>query len=547
LSEELEQNVEQSFSKVEQEEKTKEVYVPNLMSTKKAITVPKKGKLKTTFNIFFIKDTIIRIFMEFIHELDKIPSAEDKQAYLRKILYRNNDNRAELNIVIGYFVKRLLFSPIPTDKFLPLESDLEKDTKTGKNINFPQLDFMVEYGVKEEELRPYFEEYIYSESNYLQDFLVKFINGDNVFKVPKHLLKELWDNQKLKMQRYMALTDKVILHRHFIGKGSEVNERNFYKFMDLKGFGGSKWKDKIVLPTDGEIRDYYRERGRKARKIYMWKKSLEKPLDDTEYHPRFPVFLYKGSSYNKNPKKICYFLRYGSIIKTNIEGMFKDYFETMARRGMKSTTFLFIGYINQDNSLDVLVCSTEKKLCNSFLTEKAMKYQYSYSTYNKDIKQLKKNIQHFADEYGVRKVKLHKQQGFVFHSLHHLLNYLLLNISLGDKLPITIMFRNLLLLTNGVKYRKAVLTEFNRRRNRGWFTFLDNKEEIILHTTRISESPEIVPNFINQEVFIFNFNEKSHFALLAPMKKFSWHEEEYTEKITKLRRFNQIFEAKDTF
>ena len=295
-----------------------------------------KLKNKTTFKIYNIKDTFIRIFLEYMKELNKIPSAEDKVTYLKRTFYRNIDNRAEINIIHGYFIKRLLFSPITKERFLPLESDLKKDTVTGKLINLPQLSFMVEYGINEPEMRQYFEEYIYSEESYLQSFLVSFINGDNIYKIPKSSLKELWDTPKLRMDKYMTISDMEVLHRHFIGFPPETHKGYIYKFLDLKSFNGSKFTD-ITIPTNKEVNDYFKTDKKSNRTFKAWERTLELENYGTKFYLRFPVILYLGSL--KKKRKLLYFVRLGSLERTNIEGMLKNYFQTVFKRGMLTKRF----------------------------------------------------------------------------------------------------------------------------------------------------------------------------------------------------------------
>lgn len=503
----------------------------------------KATKNKSNLSIYNIKDTFIKIFLEFIIELNKIPNAEQKLNYLRKVLYRNNDNRAEFNIVHGYVIKRILTSPTIKERFLPLESDLEKETITGKQINFPQLDFMVAYGINEKELRPYFEEYIYSEKGFLQKFLVDFINGENVYKIPKDMLKELWDNKRLRVQEYMTLDDDLSLHYHFIGMPPYLYKQQVYKYLDLKSFNNTKFKG-LVIPTDVEIHSYFKERNRKARRFYAWQRTLEWDNNDTKYNIRYPCVLYKGSLVKK--RKLLYFVRLGSLLRTNIEGMLLNYFETVFKKGF-SKRLLFVGYLNEDNSLDIMVMTENKQLTNCFVTEKAFQMNYNYSTLTKDYKKIRKNMEFYADEFNIKKLKLHKSEGFVFHSLHYLLNYMLLNIAQGDKRPLTIMFRNFLMITNGLNIRKALMTRYESKIQVAHFTYLDTKEEFNLHRSRLSETVEIIPNFLNQEVHIFEFERGGRFGLLAPMKSFKFSEESYSEKVSKLRQFSQVFAEKDKF
>jgi len=494
-----------------------------------------KVKNKSTFNIFNIKDTFIRIFLEYINELNRIPSAEDKVTYLKRTFYRNIDNRAEFNILHGYFIHRLLFSPITKERFLPLESDLKKDTITGKLINLPQLSFMVEYGVNEPEMRKYFEEYIYSEQDYLQSFLISFINGDNIYKIPKDMLQTLWDAPKLRMNRYMTISDMEVLHRHFIGFPPETHKGHMYRFLDLKGFNKSKFKD-IVIPTNKEVNDYFRTDKKSIRTFRAWERKLELENFGTKFYLRFPVILYTGSL--KNKRKLLYFVRLGSLERTNIQGMLLNYFQTVFKKGMISKRFLFVGYLNEDNSLDILACTNQETLCKSFVTSKAFRMNTNRSLLTKDFKILRKNMEFFAEEYGVKKLRIHKQQGYIFSSLHYLLNYILLNVQQYQQRDITILFRNFMMLSNQLKPRKAIMMEHDTQHKSFKFIYLDTKEQITLHNSRISEDLEIIPNFMNKEVVIFDFEKGGRFCLLAPMKNFSFNKVEYKET-EKLMLFKQ--------
>jgi len=495
-----------------------------------------KIKNKTTFKIYNIKDTFVRIFLEYIKELNKIPSAKDRMLYLRKTFYRNVDNRAEFNILHGYFIKRLLFSPITKERFLPLESDLQKDSLTGKVINMPQLDFMVEYGVNEPEMRKYFEEYIYSEESYLQSFLTSFINGDNIYKIPKSMLKELWDNKKLRMNKYMTINDMEVLHRHFIGFPPETHKAHIYKFLDLKSFNGTKFTD-ITIPTNKEVNDYFKTDNKSNRTFYTWTRKLQLENFGTKFYLRFPVVLYIGSL--KKKRKLLWFVRLGSLERTNIEGMLLNYFRTVFRRGMVSRRFLFVGYLNEDNSLDIMVCTNNETLCKSFVTEKAFNINYNRSLLTKDFKELRKNMEFYAKEFSIKKLKLYKQQGHIFSSLHYLLNYILLNVQQYQQRDITILFRNFMMISNQLKPRKAIMTEHDTKHKSFKFIYLDTKEQITLHNSRISEDYEIIPNFLNKECLVFEFERGGRFALLAPMKNFKFYEEKYTKDIEKLRLFKQ--------
>ena len=495
-----------------------------------------KIKNKSTFNIFRVKDTFVRIFLEYINELNKIPSANDKVLYLKKTFYRNIDNRAEFNILHGYFIHRLLFSQSTKERFLPLESDLKKDTITGKLINLPQLSFMVEYGVNEPEMRKYFEEYIYSEQDYLQSFLISFVNGDNIYKIPKDMLQTLWDTSKLRMDKYMTLQDMEVLHRHFIGFPPETHKGHLYRFLDLKGFNGSKFKD-IVIPTNKEVNDYFRTDKKSIRTFRAWERKLELENFGTKFYLRFPVVLYTGSL--KNKRKLLYFVRLGSLERTNIQGMLLNYFQTVFKKGMLSKRFLFVGYLNDDNSLDILACTNQETLAKSFVTSKAFQINTNKSLLTKDFKTLRKNMEFYAKEFGIKRLKLYKQQGHIFSSMHNLLNYILLNVAQYQKRDMTILFRNFFMLSNFLNPRKAIMVSQDTQHKSFNFIYLDTKEEITLHDSRIAGDFETIPNFMNKECLVFEFERGGRFALLAPMKNFSFNKVEYNKDTEKLMLFKQ--------
>ena len=510
-------------------------------------SIEKKSAIKSTDKIFFIKDVFIEIFFDFISELNKIPSAEDKVSHLRKVLYRSPDNKAEFNIIIGHFIKRLVVTPPIKDKFLPLDTcnQLHKETVVGKLINFPELDFCVEYGVNEEQLRPFFEEYIYSESGKLQEFLCKFINGDNVFKIPKNLLRELYETKRLRVKEYMTLNSISKLHKYFLDTPI-LKKLNMYLDFKLN----PKFKG-FIIPSDQEIYEYNRKFNTKAilrenrdRRYKIWVDKVNSNIPiDTKYPLRYPVVLYKGSVNNK--RKLLYYVKYGGLVRTNIEGLLRNYFDTVFSKKYRQR-ILYVGYLNEDNSLDVIILTEESDIVKSFLLERAIKIQFNLKFLTKELRKIRKNMDFYAEEFGIRRLRVHKQEGFIFSSLHYLLNYLLLNIAQGDKVPITILFRNFVILNNGVNFKKALMTKTNGGTRLATFVYLDTKEEVQLHYSRLSESLEIIPNFLNKEVFVFNFERGADFVLLAPMRKFTFDEEVYSEKVNKLRHFNQIIDYNNT-
>lgn len=499
---------------------------------------------------YYIKDTFLEIFYNFISDLNKIPSAEDKKAYLQKILYRNNYTFCELNSIIAYYIKRLVLTPPLEQKFLPLDSleELSEDNKTGKNINFPELDFMVNYGVLEKELRPYFEDYIYSEKGLLQKFLCSYINGDNLFKMPKGLLKEIWENKRLILEGTQTMTNLNSLHATFLRK---FDKQSLLKILDLKGH--NKF-NKIVIPTDKEISELYKKWGKMARKKEVSKKIFSRWSDfindyepiDTHWKLTYPCILYKGAESKK--RKLLYFCRYGGITRTNIQGMLLNYFETVFKRQYKQR-LSFIGYLEEDNSISVMILCDDKLLAKSFIMQRAFKLSYNLPFLRKDYKKMKENMEFYKDTFGVRKIKLVKKEGKIFSSLHYLLNFMLLHTANKKNTPFVVLFRNFVILNNGINAKKAIMINCDNRRRLAEFVMLDTKEKFKLHYSRLTESLETIPNFLNEEVTIFDFERGAKFALLAPMKKFTFSEEEYTQKISKLRQYDNIinysFEEED--
>ena len=95
------------------------------------------------------------------------------------------------------------------------------------------------------------------------------------------------------------------------------------------------------------------------------------------------------------------------------------------------------------------------------------------------------------------------------------------------------------MLSNFLKPRKAIMTEHDTQHKSFKFIYLDTKEQITLHDSRIAGDYEIIPNYLGKEVIIFEFERGGRFALLAPMKNFKFYEESYNKDIEKLRLFKQ--------
>jgi len=508
------------------------------------------GSQKAKLSCYYIKDTFLEIFYDFISELNKIPSTDEKKAYLQKVLYRNAVVFCELNSVISYYIKRLIMSPPLETKFLPLDTleEVYSENKTGKKINMPELDFMINYGVLEKELRPYFEDYIYTEKGLLQKFLCNYINGDNIFKIPKENLKELWTNKRLMLEQVQTMNSIKKLHANFLKK---YDSKRLAKVLDLKNH--NKFNN-IVIPEPKEIEALYRKWGLKARNIEKarkitnrWKTFINdyEPVD-TKFKLNYPCILYKGNESKK--AKLIYFCRYGGVVRTNIEGYLYNYFETVFKRQF-ARRLAFIGYLNPDNSISVLIANEDKDLCKSFLMQRAFKIQYNLPTLRKSFKRFKQNMDFYKETFGVTKIKLHKQSAKIFSSLHYVLNFILLHTTNKKDTPFIVMFRNFVILNNGVNVRKAIMTHCNNSHRMAEFTYLDTKEKFKLNYSRLSESFEVVPNFLNEEVHIFDFERGAKFALLSLMKKFTFSEEEYNTKVTKLRHYDNIinynFEEED--
>lgn len=501
---------------------------------------PRPSRQKNKLVGYLIKDTFLEIFYDFLDGLHKIPSAEDKKVYLQKMLYRNAFTFCQLNSLFAYFIKRLVLTPPLEQKFLPLDSleELQKENITGKKLNLPELDFMVNYGVQEAELRPYFEEYIYSEKGLLQKFLCSFINGDNIFKIPKDMLKELWNNKRLSLEVVQTTTIQK-LHTTFLKK---YDNKRLAKVLDLKNH--NKF-NKIVIPEPKEVEALYKKWGLKARNYEIAKKINNRWKDfindyepvDTKFKLNYPCILYKGRESKK--AKLIYFCRYGGIVRTNIEGYLFNYFETVFKRQF-SRRLAFIGYLNEDNSISVLIANEDKDLCKSFIMQRAFKIHYNLPTLRKSFKKFKENMDFYKDTFGVSKIKMHKQTGKIFSSLHYVLNFMLLHTANKKDTPFVVMFRNFVVLNNGLNIRKAIMTHCNNAHRMAEFTYLDTKEKFKLNYSRLTESFEVVPNFLNKEVHIFDFERGAKFALLSPMKKFEFSTEEYSNKVMKLRHYDNI-------
>jgi len=338
------------------------------------------------------------------------------------------------------------------------------------------------------------------------------------------------------MDKYMTLQDMEVLHRHFIGFPPETHKGHLYRLLDLKGFNGSKFKD-IVIPTNKEVNDYFRTDKKSIRTFRAWERKLELENFGTKFYLRFPVVLYTGSL--KNKRKLLYFVRLGSLERTNIQGMLLNYFQTVFKKGMLSKRFLFVGYLNDDNSLDILACTNQETLAKSFVTSKAFQINTNKSLLTKDFKTLRKNMEFYAKEFGIKRLKLYKQQGHIFSSMHNLLNYILLNVAQYQKRDMTILFRNFFMLSNFLNPRKAIMVSQDTQHKSFNFIYLDTKEEITLHDSRIAGDFETIPNFMNKECLVFEFERGGRFALLAPMKNFSFNKVEYNKDTEKLMLFKQ--------
>ena len=95
------------------------------------------------------------------------------------------------------------------------------------------------------------------------------------------------------------------------------------------------------------------------------------------------------------------------------------------------------------------------------------------------------------------------------------------------------------MMGNQLNPRKALMTEQDSKHKSFKFIYLDTKEEITLHNSRISEDYEIIPNFMNKECLVFEFERGGRFCLLSVMKNFSFNKVEYNKDTEKLMLFKQ--------
>ena len=95
------------------------------------------------------------------------------------------------------------------------------------------------------------------------------------------------------------------------------------------------------------------------------------------------------------------------------------------------------------------------------------------------------------------------------------------------------------MLSNQLNPRKAIMVSQDSKHKSFKFIYLDTKEEITLHNSRISDDPEIIPNFMNKECLVFEFEKGGRFCLIAPMKNFSFNKVEYNKDTEKLMLFKQ--------
>lgn len=472
----------------------------------------------------FVKEPHVLYFMDFIERLDKIPDTSSKVSFLKKSLYSFEGRKPEFVILNAYFIHRLLFGNRPKAKVLPLDND-KPEKESWSRFHIVVFDFMVNWGLDREFFRPYVEDYIYAESGVLQDFMCKFANMDNIYKIPKAELHGVWENKKIGLVKSVYI-DIKFLDENFIGYRKEhiINKKDRNEIFGEHPLVYTSRKHKYL--TDKKKVTECIERNLKARKEWLHLKETNGFVKNLDI--RFPAIVFPTKS---NKRKLYYFVTFRGVVDTNMEGLLRQQFEAITGSIKR---FVFIGHLIDESTMDVLVMCDTQSVCQTFMENRAYFYNTTPTTMMNAFKRLKKKAEYFEENYKIRTIRMCPLKGIPLMSLHHLLNYMLLNKYQFQNYPSTVMFRNFLITSSSVIIRKVIITDYDIHKKLMSVTRLDNKEDIKIHFYRVSESKEVFHNFLNKEVLLFRFEMGGDFLLLAPLKKFTFLEEEMADKYVRL-------------
>lgn len=486
--------------------------------------IPKKSISKKPNDKYFIKEHHLKLFYDFIGELDKIPDSNSKLQYLRTNLYRV-ENITPFKVISKYFIDRIVYEDAPEIKILPLSTEEDINKKTYFKLNLPQIDLVLTKGLSIKRLRQEIEDWIYSTKGIVQRFLCDYANGTNIYKIPKNDLKSIIDNKRIKLDK-CKIHDLQVLSEEYIGYNQEYLKLNKYIPKDWIENNPDKCK---TLPTPRLVeffrklywRKYFKQRN--VRAVTKYKHYIDNNVEAI-FRFRFPAICF-----NKEEDKfpLLYFIKRNDLIRTNINGYLGQYMKFLLG---SYKSIAFVGYYLKDE-FRVMICTISDNIVRNVIEEKTAKYSHSPITLMSDFETIKKKATIKCSTYGVTpKFRIARKIGTPLMSLHHLLNHIILN-KFKNKDNLVIMLINGLIVSPKVKVIPAVLLEYNSRTMRCTLQTLNEERDTFkIHINKVSYDRRHLVPFVGKKVWILDFDIGGKFVLVELLKGFTWETEVYDKK-----------------
>lgn len=478
--------------------------------------VTKNSILKT----FYIKEVHIRVFYEYISELNAIPDTKSKLKYL-KALTRRSEKIIPTRILLKHFVDRIVFGEPPKIKVLPLTTD-ENSNETSYQVNLPQIDLLISKGLNDPKLRQQVEDFIYSTKGIIHRLICDFANCENIFKIPKTDLKEFIETPRLRISN-CKIEDMEILSETFVGYNSEYLKN--YSFVPQSYLDSDKVNllpsfKAVQVFTKKFFRDNLKSSGLTKGKRYDY--IIQQGIPSS-YKYVFPAMVFYQ---DEQESPLYYFIRRDSLTYTNMVGMMKQWFLFLNDR---IKHFSFAGYYKKDTFYTV-VCTYNEMYVRHMLEGKAGKYHGNPTSYLNGYNDFVERYNEKKDKYNtIPPFKVARKYGQPLMDMTHLLNYLLLN-KLKWKQNLVIMFLNNVIFSPKHIIKKVVFLELDYNKGMCKVQTLDENKDIYwIHNTRASVTSinNKAPQYLNREGYLFKFEIGGDFLLLDILKDFTWETERY--------------------